>query len=95
MLQLTKDQEQDLANRYWILNQKPNQILTLKEYEGLTGPKFYRVIYKLCPYDVKFKEHKNKKIKYIDWLNKADDNSTYVDHLTDEQLVEFNARMSS
>ncbi len=92
MLQLTFEQEKDLSNRYWILNQKVKDILSLKEYQGLTGPKFYRVIYKHCPYSVRFKEHENKKIKYLDWTLKPDNNSTYVDTLTDEQLVEFNAR---
>lgn len=87
MLQLTKRQEVILANRYWNKGESYPQAKRRRGFKRLSYQQWNSIISFYSP----AWEIKASKVNF-GFENKPDDNSTYVDHLTDEQLIEFNAR---
>lgn len=87
MLRLTKRQEQILSDRYWNKGESYPQAKRRKGFFKLSYHQWNSIISYHSPHW----EIKAQKVKF-GFENKPDNNSTYVDTLTDEQLVEFNAR---
>ena len=88
MLGFTDKQEKDIASLYWADSLTYLQISKIDRYKDLTPSKFTRITNKRCPYILPNK----RKNPFHAFYNKPDDNSTYVDHLTDTELLQFEAR---
>lgn len=90
MLRLTKKQEKILAERYWNKGESYPQAKRRRGFFKLSYQQWNSIISFHSP----VWEIKHKRVDF-GFENKKDDNSTYVDTLTDEQLMEFNARKYS